>query len=72
MTTWLSRGPGRVPPYTSLIRTMDAGCWASTLASVVSVSLALLLTVKVGRSYYCLLSSIVYCQGGPQLLLSIV
>ena len=51
VTTWLSRAPGRVPPYTSLVRTMDAGCWASTLASVVSVSLALLLTVKVGRSY---------------------
>ena len=50
-TTWLTKAPDKVRPYRNLITTMDTGCWISTLVSVASMSLALLLTVRVGKSY---------------------
>ena len=50
-TTWLSRGPGRVPPTANLARTMDRGCWASALAAVLAMGLALVLAVRAGRGH---------------------
>ena len=47
VSTWMSRAPGRIPPFLNLINTMDVGCWVSTLVSVVAIGLALVLAVKV-------------------------
>ena len=55
VTTWLSAAPGRVPPASNLVRTMDTGCWLLTLASLISVGLALvvIMTVVTGTGSSC-------------------
>ena len=45
------KAPAQVPPYYNLKNTMDLGCWISVHVSLVSVSLALVIIVRVGRSY---------------------
>ena len=48
---WVMKAPGKVPPYFNLINTMDLGSWISVPVSLVSVTLALVIIVRVGRSY---------------------
>ena len=50
-TRWMSKGPGVIPPASNLINTLDPASWAFTFASLVSVTVALLIIVRVGKSY---------------------
>ena len=45
------KAPSKVPPYYNLKNTMDLGCWISVPVSLISVSLALVIIVRVGKSY---------------------
>ena len=50
-TMWMSNAPRRIPAFNSLTRTMDTGCWVSTVASLIAIILALVLAVRVGAFY---------------------
>ena len=45
--TWVSRSPGRIPPYAQLIGAMDLVSWMLTFGSILTVAIALFLFVKV-------------------------
>ena len=50
-TSWMSRAPRKIPAFNSLMKTMDIGCWISSLVSFIFIALALILATRVGAFY---------------------
>ena len=48
---FVMKAPSKVPPYDNLINTMDTASWIFVFVSLVSVSLALVIIVRVGSCY---------------------
>ena len=48
---WVSKPPGKLPPFTNIIRVFDNQCWAWIGASVMFVILACWIVCRLGPSY---------------------
>ena len=49
--SWVSKPPGRLPPATNLIRIFDYQSWCLIGVSILSVSVALIIIIKIGQMY---------------------
>ena len=48
---WVSKPPQKLPPITNILRIFDVTSWVLILASMLSVSIVLLVVSKVGTLY---------------------
>ena len=49
LNRWMTRAPGKLSPIVNLIKTLDVGGWLFTFISIVAVSVALFIVLRVGN-----------------------